>query len=805
MFFKRCNACLPERTMIKIRAFARRRPLLCFFLAGIASVWMLIYAVVPRRLFVHPYSTMIYSREGELLGARIATDGQWRFPPADSVPHKFATCLVACEDKRFRFHRGIDPLALLRAMSLNLARKKVVSGGSTITMQIARLARGQRQRTFREKIAEAICATYLEMIYSKRHLLLMYSSHAPFGGNVVGVETAAWRYFGRGAADLSWSEAAMLASLPNSPALIHPGRNRERLKAKRDRLLLTLKERNLIDATEYELACMEKLPDAPARLPDDAPHILERMAASTPGQRLTTTLNSSWQRRTQDIVNRYAKEYAANHVYNIAAIIADVETGEILAYSGNATDLGHGRKGKDVDIVTSPRSTGSLLKPFLYAAMLDDGMITPNMLVADVPLNINGFTPQNFSRTYHGVVPARRAIEQSLNVPLVRMLTTYNTGRFMTLLKNMGMTTLRFSELHYGASIILGGAEGSLWDMTGMYASLGRILAHYHRYNGRYNPMDVRPLSFMPVKHDDISSISDSRLRDHSVISAASAWFTFEAMSALNRPEEESEWQQFSSMKQIAWKTGTSYGSRDAWAIGLNTRHAVGVWVGNASGEGRPGVTGVGYAAPVLFDIFSFIPDGEWFDKPYDELENVGICRHSGHRASLICPSVDSVYIPSSAMRSAVCPYHRIVHLSADGRHRVNATCAGAGGIVQRSWFVLPPAQAYYYRSNHIDYLPLPPFMPGCEHDAVPQIEVLYPENNTVLYLPKGFSGELEKFIFRAAHSRSDAVIYWHIDDQYLGETRTSHQISCRISSGAHQLTLVDGLGNKTVSNFVVR
>lgn len=788
--------------------FSRRKwkiyALSALILSGIA--WSILFLRVPRTLFPSPCSALLYSAEGNLLGARIAPDGQWRFPATDTLPEKFVTCLLTYEDKRFYWHPGIDIPAIFRAFRLNIKNRKVVSGGSTLTMQLARIARGNRERTVYEKGIEMCWALFLETTYSKKEIVNLYASHAPFGGNVVGVETAAWRYFGRSTADLSWAESATLAVLPNSPALIHPGRNRKQLKAKRDKLLASLRNKKTIDNTEYELACMEPLPEAPVPLPDDAPHLLERLASQTPGTRITTTIRQMLQRQTQDIVNRYAREYSSNYIHNLAAIIADVETGEVLAYAGNATFKADQRKGNQVDIITSPRSTGSILKPFLYAAMLQNGQLLPNMLVSDVPLNINGFMPQNYNKTFYGAVPAHQAIERSLNVPLVRMLSVYNTGRFMSLLKSYGMTTLRFSEDHYGASLILGGAEGSLWDMSGMYASMARVLSHYRTYNGRYRPDDIHPLTpIHPEEEAPIKSIADKRLTDRPILSAASLWFTFEAMSALNRPEEEADWQQFNSMKKIAWKTGTSYGGRDAWAIGVTPRYVVGVWAGNASGEGRPGLTGVGNAAPVLFDLFSLLPESGWFDMPYDEMEPMPICKLSGHKASPLCDLADTLYMPRSGNNTLLCPYHQQVHLSADGRFRVNSSCESVDRMQTRTWFVLPPAQEYYYRNYHIDYLPLPPIKPGCEEEQSRQIELIYPEHNAILYLPKGFSGKQEQFVFKAAHARPDATIYWHIDDTYLGETTDSHQIACSPQTGKHLLTLIDNQGNQRKIFFEVK
>ena len=768
-------------------------------------LWGMLFLFVPSKLFQVSYSTLLYSREGSLLGARIASDEQWRFPPTDSLPDKFVTCLTTYEDKRFFYHPGIDAFALGRAVQNNLQSRRVVSGGSTLTMQLARLARGNKDRNLYEKGIEAAWALFIETTHRKKNILNLYASHAPFGGNVVGVETAAWRYFGRSVFNLSWAESATLAVLPNSPALIHPGRNRQALKQKRDQLLNKLRENNIIDGEEYELACMEPLPEAPLPLPNEAPHLLDRISAETGQTRIQASVRYALQKQVQEMVNRYGRQYAFNHIHNAAALIVDTETGEVLAYAGNTGYFSDGLHSNHVDIITSPRSTGSILKPFLYAGMLHDGLIMPSTLVSDVPLNINGFTPQNYNKTFYGAVPAHQAITRSLNVPLVRMLSQYNTGRFMSLLKSLGMTTLRFPEEHYGASLILGGAEGTLWDITGMYASLSRTLEHYHRYNGRYNPHDIHPLRFsIAEKETPIVSVTDSRLTDNPLLTHASLSFMTAAMSELNRPEEEADWQQFSSMKRIAWKTGTSYGGRDAWAIGFTPQYTVGVWVGNASGEGRPGLTGVGHAGPILFDLFSLLPSGNWFDTPYDDMEEMVICRKSGHKATELCEETDTLYMPRSCNNTPVCPYHQRIHLSADGRFRVNSSCEPVDRMITRAWFILPPAQEYYYRNYNINYRPLPPIKPGCEEAQSRQIEIIYPEHNAILYLPKGFTGERESFVFKAAHARPEATIYWHLDEEYLGETTDIHQIACSPLSGNHLLTLTDSWGNQRKILFEV-
>lgn len=770
--------------------------------------WTVMLACVPRPLFRDPSSTLVYSADGRLLGARIAADGQWRFPNEDEVPEKFVKCLLTYEDKRFYRHFGIDPAAMGRAVRDNIRRRGVVSGGSTITMQLARIARGNRDRNIYQKMTEAMWAVYLETVYSKKKILALYSSHAPFGGNVVGVETAAWRYFGRSASQLSWAESATLAVLPNSPALIHPGRNRSALKDKRDALLLRLRDNGTLDDMEYELALSEPLPDEPVPLPDLAPHLTERLARRMKGERITSTVDYHLQRQASHLANRHAADHASNHIYNIAAVVADTRSGEVLAYVGNATYGLAPENAPDVDIITSRRSTGSILKPLLYAGMLTDGLILPGTLIADTPLNINGFQPRNYNRTFYGSVPAAAAITRSLNVPLVRMLSQYNTGRFMSLLKAWGMSTLDFNEDHYGASLILGGAEGSLWDLAGIYASMSRVLESHDKYGGKYNPGDIHPLTVLPrgPEKNPVLHTGDRRLRESNPMGYAGLWFAFEAMSGLNRPEEEADWQQFATMRRVAWKTGTSYGGRDAWAIGVTPDYVIGVWVGNASGEGRPGLTGVGSAAPLMFDLFSLLPSsGGWYELPEAEMEYMAICSRSGHKATEACEHVDTVAVPRQGYRTTPCPYHRIVHLSPDGMYRVNSSCEEVADMRAEKWFVLPPAQEYYYRRHNADYAMLPPYKPGCIAPAQRIIDIIYPEPNAALFLPRGFSGDYEMFIFEAAHSDDDARIHWHLDGEYLGTTSAPHEIACRAAPGDHVLTATDTHGNSRRVPFSVK
>ncbi len=594
------------------------------------------------------------------------------------------------EDKRFYSHIGVSFAAIVRATWQNIRAKQIVSGASTITMQVVRLHRKGKQRSIFEKLIEAAIAVRLEVAYSKHQILCMYASHAPFGGNVVGLEAAAWRYYSRWAKELSWPEAAALAVLPNSPALVHPGRNQQRLMEKRNGLLKRLMEKGKIDSLTFSLSVQEPLPGEPRPIPSIAPHILTRaIADGKMGTEVRTTIDPFLQQRAMETVSHHNIRLRGNQIHNAALLVLDIETGNALAYVGNAQGEGDGAQ---VDIIRSAQSTGSILKPFLYAFMLHEGSILPRTLVADVPTQIGGFSPKNFLPDYDGAVPASRALARSLNVPAVSMLQQHGVEKFLRQLQSLGLTTINRSAGNYGLSLILGGAEATLWDLAGVYASMARSLNHYRILQSQYCRTDFRPANYVQGVNLPQAGIPT----DNSTLAAAAINFTFEAMREAARPEEEAGWQFFSSTRSIAWKTGTSYGHRDAWAIGLNPRHVVAVWVGNASGEGRPNLTGISAAAPIMFDMFGALPSSSWFQQPFDEMVKIPVCRYSGHRASSICEPVDSVWIPRAGIETLACPHHQLVHLNPEQNHRVTDRYMSINEMVTKSWFVLPPAMEWF-------------------------------------------------------------------------------------------------------------
>ena len=738
---------------------------------------------LPRHLFHVPYSTVVTDRNEELLGARIASDGQWRFPPRNTTPEKIKECLITFEDKHFYHHWGVNPFAIGRAFYQNVKNKRIVSGGSTLTMQTIRLARNE-SRTFREKLIEMIWATRLEFRASKEEILSMYISHAPFGGNVVGLDAAAWRYFGHSADDLSWAESAMLAVLPNAPAMIHLSKGRKTLLDKRNRLLKQLLEKKTIDSSTYELAISEPLPDEPHPLPQIAPYLVSRFYQERNGEYSRSTINKGIQTQIEDLAERWSNEFRRSDIRNLAILVIDIPSNQVVAYCGNV-HFDQKQGGNQVDVIQAPRSTGSILKPFLYYAMLQEGSLLPDMLLPDVPVNINGFTPQNFSMQFEGAVPASEALARSLNIPAVTMLQRYGVPKFHSFLQQIGLKTINRSSSHYGLSLILGGAEATLWDVTNAYAMMGRSLLQ----------LPQRSCSLL---------LPTSRITESTdPFQPGAVWQTFDALKEVNRPEEI-DWKSIPSMQTIAWKTGTSYGFRDAWAVGVTPRYAVGVWIGNATGEGKPGLVGAQTAGPVLFDIFNLLPSSSWFTRPAGIFVEAEVCRKSGHLKGRFCDETDTLLVLPAGLRTEACPYHHLVTLSADESQRIYENCANTEPTLQKSWFTLPPVWEWYYKQHHPEYKPLPPFKAGCGEDTFQPMQFIYPPMNARIKLPKQLDGSKGFLTVELAHSNPNATIFWHLDETYQAQTQDFHKISLQPAAGKHSLTAVDGEGNTISTTFFV-
>lgn len=778
-------------------SFLRKR----YKLGLYAVLFFLLFYIfcLPVRLFDFPYSFVLEDEQGQLLSAKIAADGQWRFPIRDSLPDKYILALLTFEDQRFYRHPGVDWRALLRAMGQNIRAGRVVSGGSTLTMQVIRLAQENPPRNLWNKCREIIWATRLEWRHSKAEILQLYAGHAPYGGNVVGLDAASWRYFGKASSLLSWAEACTLAVLPNSPGLIHPGRNREALRLKRNRLLHRLHEKKLFGAVDLELALAEPLPEQPLPLPQMAPHLLQRLAkaqasgTSTQG-RIRSHLDAGLQGAINLKVQHYQEVLKDNLIHNAAVLVIHLPTNRVVSYVGNAPGAGK-EHGEQVDIIRAPRSTGSILKPFLYARAMESGTILPRQFLSDTPVDFNGYRPENFNRDYQGLIPAHEALSRSLNIPFVNLLKAYGLEKFHRDLQNQGLSTLQKAPSHYGLTLILGGAEGTLEEITSQYAKLAQTLAFFLKNDSRYPAGGIGP----PLYHGKRAP-TKSLNREPANISAGAAWWTLSAMQELKRPDSEGQWKIFRSQEGIAWKTGTSFGFRDAWAIGLSEEYAVGVWVGNADGEGRPGLVGVRAAAPLMFDVFRLLPQKEsggatFAEVPFDDMVSMATCQTSGMLAKSVCP-VDTLWVPKGTGAYQQCRYHQSVQLDEKGQWRVTDECASPFAMQRKTFLVLPALQSYYYRRYHPAYEALPDWSPDCAQVVGRKpMELIYPRESYRIYVPKDLNGNLSRTVFEVAHDRSSATLYWHLNEHFVGETQQFHSLELNPGEGTHLLVIIDDQG----------
>lgn len=777
-----------KRIIQKPIRFLKKHP----FKTAIGTLLVVVYYFcLPKVLFDANYTTVIESEEGQFIGAKIADDGQWRFPESDSVPTKFKACIIAFEDQHFYNHFGFNPISMYHAFKANRKANKVVRGGSTLTQQVIRLHRDGKKRSYFEKFIEIILATRLEFRHSKDKILQLYAAHAPFGSNVVGLEMASWRYFGLQPHQLSWAEAATLAVLPNAPSLIYPGKNQQKLLLKRNRLLKKLVENRTIDQETYELSLLEELPQKPFAVPQIAPHLLQKIAKEHHGKKLKTTIQLGVQERVNDIVGQYYNLYKQNQVYNIAVLVVDVKTRNIISYVGNSpTDVAHQ---KDVDIIEAPRSTGSILKPFLYASMLDEGEILPFTLIPDIPTQISGYTPQNYDLSYDGAVAANRALARSLNIPAVLMLQDYSVTKFYEQLQKLKLRDVNRHPSNYGLSLILGGAETNLWDLCRSYSYMSSTLTNYTKTQDEFRVNELANLNYNSAVKIDFGASK----RQKNVFSAGAIWHTFNAMKEVNRPQGDEAWRFYDSSIELAWKTGTSFGGRDAWAVGVTQDYVVGVWVGNATGEGRPLLTGVESAAPILFDVFRLFPKANWFTIPYNDLEEKKVCKQSGYLAQENCIA-QLQWIPKNEKKTENCPYHKLVHLDSTEQFRVNSSCEKVDAIVAKSWFVLPPVIEWYYKSKHANYVSLPPFRSDCAEVSMDKkMDFIYPNPNSKIILTKNFEGETQPVILKVAHSNPDTELFWYLNDTFLGTTKTFHEKQIMATTGTYIITVVDEFGTE--------
>jgi penicillin-binding protein 1C len=722
-----------------------------------------------------PPATVVAARNGQPLRLYLAPDEAWRFPVRlAGVAPVLPQLVLAAEDRHFYRHPGVNPLALARAAVANLLAGRVVSGGSTITMQLARLAR-PRERTLWAKGHEALAALALERALSKDAILERYLNMAPYGGNIVGVGAAATLYFGKTPDRLSLAEAALLTVLPRSPLRLDPLRHPEAAKAARDRLLAGLARRGLVTAEAAREASAAPVPTRLVPLPFSAPHFCQMAReAAGPVPRIDTTLDPSAQKTATDILRSRARWLAGQGIGSVAAVVLDPATREIRALVGGVDWFGDPRFGQ-LNGATIRRSPGSTLKPFLYAQAMDQGLIFPQSQLLDIPTGFGGYAPKNYDGLYRGRVSAEQALITSLNIPAVRLLNDVGPASFLDLLHRGGLASLDKPAAHYGLSLILGGGETTLLSLTNLYAALAD--------DGRFRP---------PVFLAKAPAVRAERL-----FSPEASALTADILTRLERPDLPTSWERALAVPQVAWKTGTSFGHRDAWAVGFSADHVIGVWVGNMDGRAIAGISGAIQAGPILFELFRAL-------EPYGSrpaakaglnLATVEVCADSRQLPGPDCPRRIAATIIPGRTRLAPCPVHRRTLADAVTGERLTADCAAGHEATTIAVTEYPGELVSWWRSTGIPFETPPPLAPDCLGAAGAGPRIVSPSPATVYAVRPDVPAAYQQIVLAADAAASVSRLSWYVDGELAAQGPPGHKLFWQPIPGAHRFAVTDDQG----------
>lgn len=771
------------------RLFGKLKKYRKIFIALLSLVILYSIIPLPDDLFISDHSVVITDRDGKLLRAFLNEDEQWYFPsdPGIEFSDKLIRAVINFEDRYYYYHPGINPVSIIRAFIGNISAGKINSGASTISMQVIRLSK-KRRRTLLNKLIEILQSLKLEIKYSKKEILRMYLDNAPYGGNIIGVSAASLRYFRKSAVNLTWNEAATLAVLPNAPGLISPLVNRDQLIRKKNRLLGKLFKRKIISEDVFLRSSSESVPSELIPFPSIAPHLSEYMKVryGKDVPLIRSTINRTHQVRIEHLTREHLKYLASYGIKNGAVVVAETSTGKVRAYCGSQDFFDYEKNGQ-VDGARAARSSGSILKPFLYALAIDEGAILEKTILKDIPSYFGSFSPSNASMKFSGVVTAKEALIRSLNVPAVRLLNYYGLHKFYLFLKKSGLTTIVRDSDDYGLTLILGGAETKLTELVMLYRGLGNL--------GRFSPLIF-------------SENYQKRRVSMDMITPEASYLTLNMMRELKRPGAEFYWEQYQSKTPIAWKTGTSYGQRDAWAVGVNPEWTIGVWVGNFRGEGNPELAGYSCAAPLMFDIFNYLPKdnkGEWFSRDGLDFKQVELCSRTGFLAGENCEDRVVADAPPGPGVVPLCPYHRVVFVTKDEKFSVCSLCWEEGNYKKVRKLIFPPDVSQFLREKGDIVDSIPPHTQGCSSGSESDpIQILYPVKEARILIPVDFNRETQNITIRVAHKFSDREIFWYIDQTYIGVTKSRHKMMVDLSPGWHKLEVIDSDGNNAKRRFYI-
>jgi penicillin-binding protein 1C len=723
-----------------------------------------------------PYSKVIYASDGSMLTAYLSKDEKWRMQiHLNEVTPDLIKAIIEKEDSWFYWHYGVNPYSLIRAAIQNIISQKRISGASTITMQVARMLQPAK-RTYINKFAEILRAIQLELHYSKDEILEMYLNLLPYGGNIEGVKSAAHIYFNRPPEKLSLSQSVLLTVIPNNPNELRPDQNLAKSIAARNKWLMSFGNRETFEKQEIADALDEQVNVNRHAVIKKAPHFCQYVSNNFRGNEIKTTLNSSIQETAEKLLSGYIERVRSKGISNGAVIIVQNKTNSVVGYCGSynfddSISLGQ------INGVTAVRSPGSTLKPALYAMAFDEGILTPAMRIPDIPTDFNGYEPENFDEKFRGNVTAKYALVNSLNIPAVHLMQQVGPDKFISVLDKAGFTEISKNKNSLGLSLILGGCGVKLEQLVHLFSAFS--------HGGKLYPLNY-------IKHQSMNSAGSIGL-----FSTSSSFLISTILSSNERPDFPAGFLYTTNLPKIAWKTGTSFGKHDAWAIGYNPDYTIGVWLGNFDVKGSPDLTGAGAAVPLLFEIFNsidFKPKKLWFDTPANVLERE-VCSETGLLPADNCSNLVKDYYIRNVSPNNKCDLFKSYYVNENETMQYCTECLPDSGYKKVFYPVYKSELTLWYLKNKIQVKRIPPHNLLCQaRHSGEGPKILSPQENYEYYIEENTS---QQIYMQAASDPSIKNHYWYIDNEFYKKSLPGDKIFFTPKKGESTIACLDDLGRE--------
>lgn len=770
----------------------------CFAIViGIAILVILVGWIVPTplRLLARP-STVVRFDDLSTGFVFLSDDEKWRIhADVSQIDPDYIRALLEYEDRRFNVHPGVDPLAIVRAVYQNITDRQIVSGASTLTMQLVRVLE-PRSRSLGSKIVETFRALQLELRYSKNEILVAYMTFISFGKNIEGVETAAWAYFGHGANNLTPSEIAVLLSVPQLPSRRFPDlKNGVHLRQARDKILKYLFKQGVFgkDGESLATALLVDVPVALKPFPRSAAHLafwMNKNQEKPAGNGdLLTTIDPAVQKMIDHLSTREGRLAANQGVHNHAVVVVENATGQIKGVIGGL-DFWNERAGSQIAGFQIPRSPGSLLKPFIYAQAIDLGIIVPDRMVTDIPKDYGGYVPKNYDGNFSGLVRIEDALSRSLNIPFINLLDQIGIEKFLGMIGQTGISRILKSPGYYGLSVAAGGIELSALEVAGLYTALAR--------DGSFQPLTWR------TPENSVEPTSGTM----QIFSSGAAWMTRKSLKIKDRPDFPRRRDFTKAPSGVFWKTGTSFGHRDAWAAGSVGRYTVVVWFGNVDYAPSHALVGSEMAAPLLFDILENLenPMEAEDDVAPPTVAGVELCSFSGYLPGPGCPGKHKGLALVHNIPDETCPFHTEMEIEKSTGLAVGPMCRAGRATESRKFMNWPPGVRRFLGASYRHLPELPRIHPACIHIAgSDDLKIISPARNRTIIMIPGLDPAKQEIPFEVESANSVEMMSWFLNGKFLKSIKADEQLWWIPKPGSHQVSVVSASGQSVSRKFNVK